>query len=200
MSADGGLVIHAAPDGTETILHVHGSTLEAGGKVWRYLVTDVCGWCGQPVDLDDEDTYVPTRIGGDSANGYEPHHRSHFEEPTHRVMAIQPYASPNTTNREVAEWLIASRETPSTDVVISDGAARTIASWWQSSGTVGSHLAALASGSPVYARDVEADALLTVNEHPDMHGRDREALWALCAWVRQPAHLAGFTSEQEEES
>lgn len=47
---------------------------------------------------------------------------------------------------------------------LADNLAVTIASWWQSPGTVGRHLAALASGAPVSSDDLIADVEATLAE------------------------------------
>ena len=39
------------------------------------VVTDRCLACGGPVDLERQATFALSRVGGDSANGYEPMHK-----------------------------------------------------------------------------------------------------------------------------
>lgn len=69
---------------------------------------------------------------------------------------------------------------------ISDAAAATIASWWQSPGRIGRTLAALASGLPVEVEDLVADIDATIREADERHhldAADRRALAALAAWA-----------------
>lgn len=70
---------------------------------------------------------------------------------------------------------------------ISDSAARTIASLWQSSGTVGSHLATLASGLPVDLDDLLDDIHHTrqgTADWFDLQGLDTLATWAIAKGVQ----------------
>lgn len=67
--------------------------------------------------------------------------------------------------------------------IISDAAAVTIASWWQSSGTVGYVLAALASGREVDTGHLIADIDATLAPY-DEHDEDPQAyLGALREWA-----------------
>ena len=61
---------------------------------------------------------------------------------------------------------------------VSEAAARTIASWYQSSGTIGSKLAAFASGAPVSMREVYEDTERTARQ--------------LSNWTRELQHLATY--------
>ena len=77
------------------------------------------------------------------------------------------------TSREVA-LQIAEREemhskgVPLIDVPeISDAAAVTIASWWQSPGTIGRYLASLASGAPVDHNDLLDDIEASRRKYSD---------------------------------
>lgn len=71
--------------------------------------------------------------------------------------------------------------------IISDAAAVTIASWWQSPGTVGRHLASLASGSPVspdaLLDDIDATEREAETSVPGLNRSDRRALAVLRSWV-----------------
>lgn len=65
---------------------------------------------------------------------------------------------------------------------IADEAAVAIAAWWQSSGTVGRHLATLASGLPVDLNDLLDDIHHTrreVSTEADYRALDCLATWAL---------------------
>ena len=76
---------------------------------------------------------------------------------------------------------------------IDDAVAVTIASWWQSPGTIGRHLAALASGAQVDSDALQDDITATRRaEHyygsdgwPRMSSGDRMALDALSTWIIQ---------------
>jgi hypothetical protein len=63
---------------------------------------------------------------------------------------------------------------------ISDCVAVTVASWWQSPGRVGRHLAALASGVPVEYEDLALDVHLT---WLDAAPAERRALDCLSTWM-----------------
>jgi hypothetical protein len=65
---------------------------------------------------------------------------------------------------------------------ISDCVAVTIASWWQSPGTIGRHLAALASGAPVQYGDLADDIHATYNG-PGLSRQDRQDLDVLSTWA-----------------
>jgi hypothetical protein len=67
--------------------------------------------------------------------------------------------------------------------MISDRVAVTIASWWQSPGTVGRHLAALASGVPVIADDLIEDIANTIDTTPDLSPDEYRQLFMLRDWV-----------------
>lgn len=76
---------------------------------------------------------------------------------------------------------------------IDDAVAVTIASWWQSPGTVGRHLAALASGAEVDHADLLDDIAATrqaenyygSSHWPRMSSDDRDALDMLATWTLQ---------------
>jgi len=65
---------------------------------------------------------------------------------------------------------------------IDDAVAATIASWWQSPGSVGRAFAALASGAPVDSSDVLADVSASLPE-TQPNTRDRLALEMLATWA-----------------
>lgn len=67
---------------------------------------------------------------------------------------------------------------------ISDATAVTIASWWQSSGTSGSALAALASGAPTDVKALLKD-LSDAFESVDKPSADYDALNCFGTWVLQ---------------
>lgn len=92
-------------------------------------------------------------------------------------VIIRAYGRLNAT--AVAELEVRRQLTH--DELMTDGTAMTIASWWQSSGRVGSALASLASGCAV-----SADALLRDidNTRPEaVFADDRDALDMLAEWV-----------------
>lgn len=65
---------------------------------------------------------------------------------------------------------------------ISDCVAVTVASWWQSPGSVGRHLAAVASGAPVEYSDLADDIHMTrrvARDERDRRGLDCLSTWAL---------------------
>ena len=68
---------------------------------------------------------------------------------------------------------------------LSDAAAATVASWWQSPGTVGRHFAALASGLPVTTSDLLDDIHATYGEA--VTPLDRQALDMLATWALNSA-------------
>lgn len=90
---------------------------------------------------------------------------------------------PILTSADVAAELIAVERGMSytENGEISDMAARTIASWWQSSGAVGSVLASLASGCAVSRDELIEDIAMTGRTASPMWPRELEMLatWAL---------------------
>jgi len=69
---------------------------------------------------------------------------------------------------------------------ISDATAVTIASWWQSSGSVGYALAALASGAPIDTQELLDDIYRTRHLSTDaqhMTETDKRALDMLATWA-----------------
>jgi len=66
---------------------------------------------------------------------------------------------------------------------ISDSTAVTIASWWQSPGSVGSAFAALASGAPVVLGDLLDDIRQTRRTLPPDQEADVRALDMLATWA-----------------
>lgn len=94
------------------------------------------------------------------------------------MTTVQTTAQHLTSDEAYAE--VASGEP------IGDAAAATIASWWQSPGTIGRHLATLASGLPVDAVALVDDITATyreANETASLPQRDADALEALTQWV-----------------
>lgn len=67
-------------------------------------------------------------------------------------------------------------------LVITDGTARTIASWWQSPGTVGRHLATLASGRHVAVDDL-LDDIAATRRQADIDDVNDAALTCLRDWA-----------------
>lgn len=93
------------------------------------------------------------------------------------VQANVDMLNSGATQSEVILWL------GDPDSTIRDGAARTIAGWWASSGSVGHVLAALSTGLPVNERELRDDIEATRIHHRTMSVYDREALDALDAWT-----------------
>lgn len=95
-------------------------------------------------------------------------------------MLVEAARFPLKTTREAEEEIAKWEETGK---IVSDGVARTIASWYQSSGTIGEHFAALAStGQCEY--DLLADDVRRTKPHDD---EQESELKAFKAWLENKA-------------
>lgn len=94
--------------------------------------------------------------------------------------------TPTTTRHADSDTVAAELRSAYGVREISDGVALAIASWWQSSGTVGRTLAALASGHPVDVTALLDDVAATRREADARHALDAadgRALDMLSTWA-----------------
>lgn len=108
-----------------------------------------------------------------------------------RIKVTDPHLTTAETYAEIRDAQNEERE-------ISDAAAATIASWWQSPGKVGRALAALASGQWVDAGDLLQD-IITLSRH-DAIPADGAELWALESWVDFQTDEAEAERAEEEDA
>jgi len=94
------------------------------------------------------------------------------------IQITEPAASSEQARHEILA--VALGTIPTENGELSDAAAKTIASWWQSSGTVGSALASLASGAAVDRDYLYEDIGATGRTAMPMWPRELEMMATWC--------------------
>lgn len=150
----------------------HDTCADCGFAVSDYLTPKgVVVWTHDPIPVTTPSAEVP-----DDAISTGTHwHPQHLVRRARTIHVRTAHLHLGETEAAVREASAAGRD-------IGDAAAVTIASWWQSPGANGRHLAALASGAPVLAEDVINDvAHCLAHDGPD--DVDAAYLDALMTWA-----------------